>query len=91
MAFLRYNGKTLKAAKDSGVSIRYMKSTGTFSGSYEPDAVNANGRTKKKTVSFKGVFVDGVGYGTATIKGVGSWPVTIEKVAVSPLAHGRAF
>jgi hypothetical protein len=32
----------------------------------------------KKRVSFKGVFVDGVGYGTTTTKGSAGVPVVIE-------------
>ena len=73
-----YDGKSLKAAKDSGVTIRYTKSTGAFSGSRKVNTANAKGRAKKKTVSFKGVFVDGVGYGVTTTKGYAGVPVVIE-------------
>ena len=78
-----YDGKSLKAAKDSGVTIRYTKSRGAFSGSRKVNTANAKGRAKKKTVSFKvvsfkGVFVDGVGYGVTTTKGYAGVPVVIE-------------
>jgi hypothetical protein len=53
---------------------------------YAIDAVEAakvfaetdEGRSKKYTATVTGVAVEGVGYGTATIKKVGSVPVKIE-------------
>ena len=71
------NGKTFKAPQGSGVTLRYTKSTGVFSGSFKVAAADSKGRVRNRTVSFKGVFVDGVGYGTTTKKGSAGIPVTI--------------
>jgi hypothetical protein len=76
-----YDGKSFKAPKGSGVSLRYTKTTGAFSGSFKIDVVNAKGSTSRKTVSFKGVFIDGVGYGVTTTKGSAG-------VAVKVVANG---
>ena len=35
------------------------------------------GKLKKHKASVSGVLVDGVGYGTATIKKLGSWTIAI--------------
>ena len=72
-----YGGKSFKPPKGSGVSLRYTKSAGVFSGSFKANVTGANGRTTRKTVSFKGVFVDGTGYGATTTKGLSGIPVTI--------------
>ena len=62
--------------------MRYVKSTGAFSGSYKVATVQANGRKKTSTVKFEGVFVDSVGYGTAG-KGDAAKPVVLAPAAAS--------
>jgi hypothetical protein len=64
-----YDGKSFNAPKGGDVSLRYTKATGAFNGSFKINVVNAKGRTSRKTVSFKGVFVNGVGYGVTTTRG----------------------
>ena len=76
-AAVSWNGKTLKAARDSGFKVRYVKNSGSFSGSCKVKVADASGRTVKKTVAFQGVFVDGVGYGTTTTKGYAGVSVKI--------------
>ena len=78
VAELAWNGKTLKAAKDSGVTIRYTKSTGMFNGTIKVDVLNAKGRMERKAVFFRGVFLDGCGYGVTTSKVYAGVPVIIE-------------
>ena len=69
----------LTAAKDNvaKLKISHVKSTGIFNGSFAAYTQNGD-RTKKKTVPFKGVFVNGVGYGSAIVKGAGSAAVTLK-------------
>ena len=59
------------------LKLKYKSKDGTFSGSFKAYAV-VNGKPKGTTVNVTGVLVDGVGYGTATIKKVGRVPVTLE-------------
>ena len=61
----------------SALKLTYKARTGSFRGSFKVYADNG-GRLKATTVSVAGVVVDGVGYGTATIRGVGAVPVRIE-------------
>ena len=61
----------------SGLKLTYKAKDGTFKGSFKAYADNG-GKLKATTVNVTGVLVNGVGYGTATIKKVGSLPVTIE-------------
>ena len=65
---MRDNPSTLK--------LTYKAKDGTFKGSFKAYA-DVNGRPKATTVNVTGVLIDGVGYGTATIKKVGGVPVTI--------------
>ena len=69
----------LTAAKDNvaKLKISHVKSTGIVNGSFAAYTQNGD-RTKKKTVPFKGVFVNGVGYGSAIVKGAGSAAVTLK-------------
>ena len=60
----------------SALKLTYKASDGSFKGSFKTYA-DLNGRPKATTVKVVGVLVNGVGYGTATVKG-GSAPVTIE-------------
>ena len=59
------------------LKLTYKAKDGTFKGTFKAYR-DVKGRAKKVTVSVSGVMIDGVGYGTATIKKVGSVPITIE-------------
>ena len=59
----------------SGLKLTYKAKDGSFKGSFKAYAVDGG---KATTVNVTGVMVNGVGYGTATIKGRGVAPVTIE-------------
>ena len=62
----------------SGLKLAFATKTGTFKGSFKAYAEVSETRLKKYTATVTGAVVDGVGYGTATIKKVGSVPVVIE-------------
>jgi hypothetical protein len=61
----------------SGLKLTYKAKDGTFKGSFTAYAI-VKGKLKKHKATVEGVLINGVGYGTATIKKLGSWPVTIE-------------
>lgn len=61
----------------SGLKLTYKAKEGSFKGSFKAYA-NNGGSLKATTVNVSGMVVDGVGYGTATIKGGGGVAVTIE-------------
>lgn len=61
-------------ADNTGWRPRYTKSTGRFKGSVNL-VRKSDGRRVRATVT--GAVVDGVGYGTAVIKGVGSWEAEV--------------
>ena len=61
----------------SGLSLSAKSNVGTFRGRFKVFAVTEAGQPKKYTATVKGAMLDGVGYGTATIKNVGSVPVTV--------------
>ena len=61
----------------SGLKLTYKSKDGTFKGSFKVYSEN-KGKLKATTVNVTGFLLDGVGYGTATIKGKGSVTVTIE-------------
>ena len=61
----------------SGLKLTYKAKDGSFKGSFKVYADN-DGRLKATNVNVTGVMVGGKGYGTATIKGVGTAPVTVE-------------
>ena len=66
-----------KAGKNpSGLKLS-LKKDGTFTGSFKVYADN-DGKLKTTTVSVVGVLFNGVGYGTPTVKKVGSVPVLIK-------------
>ena len=66
----------------AGLKLSYSAATGEFKGSFKVYSVTESGKSKKSTATVNGVVVsadDGVvGYGTATVKKVGSLPVTVE-------------
>ena len=61
----------------SGLKLTYKEKDGSFSGSFKVYA-EQNGKLKATSVTVKGFLLEGVGYGTATIKKVGSVEVAIE-------------
>ena len=61
----------------SGLKLTFKSKDGTFKGTFKA-YVDKKGKPKATTVSVSGFVVDGVGYGIATIKKVGSVPITIE-------------
>ena len=66
------------SSNPAGLKLTYVSKTGAFKGSFKLYATDSAGRLKKLTANVSGVMVGRRGYGTATVKGVGSWPVAIE-------------
>ena len=62
----------------SGLKLTYVSKTGAFKGSFKIYAVTDSGALKKLTANVSGVMVGQRGYGTATVKNVGCWPVSVE-------------
>ena len=60
-----------------GLKLTYKAKDGSFKGSFKVYADNG-GKLKATTVNVADIVVGGVGYGTATIKKVGSVPISIE-------------
>ena len=61
----------------SGLKLTYKVKDGTFKGSFKVYAEN-KGKLKATTVNVTGFLLNGIGFGTATIKKVGSVSVRIE-------------
>ena len=61
----------------SGLKLTYKAKDGSFKGSFKAYA-SEKGKPKAMAVNVTGVLVNGIGYGTATIKKVGSLTITIE-------------
>ena len=61
----------------SGLKLTYKAKDGSFNGSFKVYA-ELGGKLKSTTVNVTGVMVNGKGYGTATIKKVGSVDIMIE-------------
>jgi hypothetical protein len=59
------------------LKLKYKAKDGTFSGSFKVYVDNGS-RVKSVVVKVHGVVLDGVGYGSAYVKKVGDWLVTIE-------------
>lgn len=64
-------------ANISGLKLTYKSKDGSFKGSFTVYAIE-NGKLKKHKASISGVLVDGIGYGTATIKKIGAWAIEIK-------------
>ena len=60
----------------SGLNLEYQMSDGTFKGSFKA-YVNRNGWPKPITVQVNGVMLNGIGYGTASVKDIGSVPIMV--------------
>ena len=69
---------TKDSLNPAGLKLTYVTKTGAFKGSFKLYATDASGRLKKFTAKVNGVMVGRQGYGTATVKGVDSWPVAIQ-------------
>ena len=61
----------------SGLKLTYKAKDGTFKGSFKVYAEN-KGKLKATTVNVTGFLLNGIGFGTATIKKVGSVSIRIE-------------
>ena len=61
----------------SALKLTYKAKDGTFKGTFKAYS-EVNGKPKATTVKVTGVLIDGIGYGTATIKKVGGLHVTVE-------------
>lgn len=61
----------------SGLKLTYKAKDGTFKGSFKVYS-DMGGKLKATSVSVTGVQIGSKGYGTATVKGLGSVPVAIE-------------
>jgi len=64
-------------ANPSGLKLTYKSKDGSFKGSFTAYGI-VKGKLKKHKASVEGVLVNGVGYGTITIKRIGTWAVTIK-------------
>lgn len=64
-------------ANPTQLKLSYKEKDGSFKGSFYVYTVE-NEKLKKLKASVTGVLISGAGYGTATIKKFGSWPVWIE-------------
>jgi len=61
----------------NGLKLSYLESSGEFRGQYTTVGA-AGGKSGRRTATVRGVFVDGVGYGTAFVKGAASEAVRVE-------------
>ena len=64
-------------ANASGLKLTYKSKDGSFTGSFTLYAIE-KGKLKKHKATVTGVLIDGIGYGTATIKKVGTWAIEIK-------------
>ena len=64
-------------ANASCLKLTYKSKDGSFTGSFTVYALE-NNKLKKHKATVTGVLINGIGYGTATIKKLGSWAITIE-------------
>ena len=62
----------------AGLSLSATQSKGVFKGRFKVFGVTAEGKSRKYTAVVNGVVLDGVGYGTATVKKVGAVPVIVQ-------------
>ena len=62
----------------SGLKLTFTAKTGLFKGSFKVYAIDAKGKLKSFSATVNGIVVDGFGFGTATIKKIGSALIAIE-------------
>ena len=65
----------------SGLKLSYKAKGGTFTGSFKA-YVDYNGCLKTVTVSVSGLIIEGIGYGTATVKKIGSVPFHYHPIGI---------
>ncbi len=72
---------TGKTDNDAGLRLTYTAKTGAFKGSFSVYTLISTKAKKQKlkkyTATVNGVFAGDEGYGSAVIKGVGSFPITL--------------
>ena len=68
---------TVAGANVSGLKLTYTAKTGLFKGSFTVYAVKGGKLVKNKFNVF-GAVTDGIGYGTAVLKGKGSVAVAVQ-------------
>lgn len=79
--FMREDGAweiTRDNGNPAGLALSYLVKNGTFKGTFKVYGVTEDGKSRKLSAKVFGGMMDGIGYGSAFIKGVGSVPVTIE-------------
>ena len=69
--------KNAGIANASGLKLTYKSKDGSFTGSFTVYALE-NNKLKKHKATVTGVLINGIGCGTATIKKIGRWNITIE-------------
>ncbi len=62
----------------SALTLAYRAKEGTFTGAFKYYVPSARGAPVAKTVNVYGVVVDGVGYGTAVVRGKGAVSVMVD-------------
>jgi hypothetical protein len=62
----------------SGLKLSYKTKDGSFKGSFKVYYVR-DGKLKSKTMNLAGVLIDGVAYGSANVKNIGSVLIAIDK------------
>ena len=71
------NGRKWTGTKGiSDLAVTFAQKDGTFKGSFNIYVMNG-GRVKKVKANVSGAVVNGVPYGTAVIRNVGTWPVKL--------------
>ena len=75
-------GWVIVSANWTGLRLSYNMKTGVFKGSFnlhmkKESDYSSREKGVKKSVKVNGIMVNGIGYGTATLRSFGSWPVTI--------------
>lgn len=70
--------ETKTGGNPSALTLAYRAKEGTFTGAFKYYVPSARGTPVAKTVNVYGVVVDGVGYGTAVVRGKGGVSVMVD-------------
>lgn len=70
--------ETKTGGNPSALTLAYRAKEGTFTGAFKYYVPSARGAPVAKTVNVYGVVVEGVGYGTAVVRGKGAVSVTVD-------------
>ena len=70
--------ETKTGENPSALTLAYRAKEGTFTGAFKYYVPSARGAPVAKTVNVYGVVVDGVGYGTAVVRGKGGVSVMVD-------------